>query len=376
MPTNAPAAPENAGGPDIYYILMDGYARADTLLDYFGYDSREFIGFLKDSGFQVADQSSGNYPFTTLVVKSMLHMDYVGDESGFKQRDDGKKFREPKIFFGHRVGRRFSEMGYDIVTITSIGHYIGTTGAERRYLKDRWITRDEFELAVLNTTVLPSIWDDIAEEIYSDKARIDFALDEITRQVSRPGPKLVMAHIMAPHQPFVYDREGNQPRDGNRGFGQFDNLSNDIRGYRDEVHWLNIRLKEIIANILENSARPPVIILQGDHGLRITRYTLGSSDTPTPVINDSCPREVFSNLSAIYLPEAGNLDEIPRTFSTVNTFRLIFDKYFGSQMGLLPDKSYFPLIGSESMQVEGFRDISKTVNSCSTAWETALKAAQ
>ena len=41
--------------PDIYYIVLDMYTRADTLKDAYGYDNSEFIGGLETMGFDVAE---------------------------------------------------------------------------------------------------------------------------------------------------------------------------------------------------------------------------------------------------------------------------------------------------------------------------------
>ena len=63
--------------PDIYYIIVDAYARNDILLDQFGFDNSEFYEFLKNRGFYVAYQSLSNYLWTHLSLASSLNMDYI-----------------------------------------------------------------------------------------------------------------------------------------------------------------------------------------------------------------------------------------------------------------------------------------------------------
>ena len=46
--------------PDIYYIILDGYARADILEELYNYDNSEFLEFLEQRGFFVADQGRAN----------------------------------------------------------------------------------------------------------------------------------------------------------------------------------------------------------------------------------------------------------------------------------------------------------------------------
>jgi hypothetical protein len=45
------------------------------------------------------------------------------------------------------------------------------------------------------------------------------------------------------------------------------------------------------------------------------------------------------NINAFYLPENGEQNLYP-TITPVNSFRVIFDTYFGTQYGLIDDISY------------------------------------
>src|SRR5690606_38291408 len=65
--------------PDIYYIILDGYPRSDTLMEYFDYDNNEFDGFLESNGFVVFDDSYTNYSQTALAIPSILNMSYIKD---------------------------------------------------------------------------------------------------------------------------------------------------------------------------------------------------------------------------------------------------------------------------------------------------------
>ena len=66
-----------ADAPDIYVILLDGYARADVLSEYYGFDNGPFIQGLERRGFQVGAASEANYTWTFLSLASTLNMDYL-----------------------------------------------------------------------------------------------------------------------------------------------------------------------------------------------------------------------------------------------------------------------------------------------------------
>ena len=66
-----------AAKPDIYYIILDGYSRDDTLLDFFDYDNTPFLNELEAMGFYVARCSQSNYAQTQLSLSSSTNMVYL-----------------------------------------------------------------------------------------------------------------------------------------------------------------------------------------------------------------------------------------------------------------------------------------------------------
>src|SRR4030095_5156551 len=93
--------------------------------------------------------------------------------------------------------------------------------------------------------------------------------------------------------------------------------------YRDQVIYINSRMMEIVPKMINNSATPPVIVIQGDHG-------------PTVA---SSPRSRMSNLNAYCLPGANQ--SVYPAITPVNTFRIIFNEYFGQNLELLDDVSLY-----------------------------------
>ncbi len=75
----------------------------------------------------------------------------------------------------------------------------------------------------------------------------------------------------------------------------------------------------IVDEILKNSAQPPVIIIQGDHGLLYFDH--------------------FPVLNAYYLPDSGSRDLYP-SITPVNSFIVVFDQFFGANLPLKPDNSF------------------------------------
>jgi hypothetical protein len=63
--------------PDIYYIILDGYAREDVLQNIYNFDNSSFVDALKVRGFYIADESRTNYIYTQISLASSLNFEYL-----------------------------------------------------------------------------------------------------------------------------------------------------------------------------------------------------------------------------------------------------------------------------------------------------------
>jgi len=128
---------------------------------------------------------------------------------------------------------------------------------------------------------------------------------------------------MVPHPPFIFSPNGSLIKDDlyyreAMGLPSTEELFQ--KGYANQVAFLDNRLPELLQTIISRSKTPPIIILQGDHGIR--------SENRMQILN------------AYYLPDSGAAHLYP-TISPVNSFRYIFNYYFGTNFPLLEDKSYY-----------------------------------
>jgi hypothetical protein len=152
--------------------------------------------------------------------------------------------------------------------------------------------------------------------------RMAYAMDKLPSVGFLPGPKFVFVHLLAPHNPFAFGPNGevlilqfpfSLNRDQNAA-----NPEDYAAGYTNEVTYLNKRFLEIVDQLISESATPPIIIIQGDHGIpRIPGWNL-------------------ANLNAYYLPDGGN-QNLYSSISPVNSFRVVFNTYFGGHMEILKD---------------------------------------
>jgi hypothetical protein len=153
------------------------------------------------------------------------------------------------------------------------------------------------------------------------RERVRFTFDQLERLAEEPGPKYVYAHIVSPHDPFVFGAEGQaveSPIAGSAGAGW------EQHAYADQARYISRRALEMLRVLVSESEPPPVILLQADHG---------------PGWNSPAGR--MGILNAYLFP--GALQVVGKDLSPVNSFRVMFNAVFSTSFGLLPDTSYFSL---------------------------------
>jgi hypothetical protein len=335
------------GQPDIYYLVLDGYGRQDMLQEVYNFDNSEFIGFLRDSGFTIADQSRSNYVQTVLSLSSSLNMGLLDFTEQYAGPDSTNMLPLMKLIQHSRVMNMLSDVGYSIVAFSSDFPYTEWTDADV-YIDPYSSKISELERFILSTTALGlpfdldwqrnSIWlSSLPLPSYETRQiRVTYAFDGLKSVAALDGPKFVFAHIIVPHPPFVFNAEGNaivpnvpySPADGEA----FQGTPVDYQqAYIKQLQFANREMRVIVDAILTQSKKPPIIIIQGDHG---PGSLLKRDD-----LNRSCLWERTSILNAYYFP--GNADKLYPTITPVNSFRVLFNGYFGTDFPLLPDKTYF-----------------------------------
>jgi hypothetical protein len=344
--------PPDAPLPDVYYIILDGYARSDYMQSVFGYDNSEFIAFLESRGFYVARDSHTNHNWTALSLASSLNMTYAQDLGLRLVRGN-----YPGVFLGrirHSIVRdNFESMGYETVGYRS--GYIPTewTDADRFMLPDEMDIESVLSLNTFEGILFQSSIGRIVTDLGGQKARswtatresqpydllreiVLYELDTLPELAGSPGPKFVFAHIVSPHSPYLFDATG-VALEQSQAFtlvepGEEGPASDPRRLYADQATFITSKIETSIDGILARSATPPIIIIQADHG----PHALGG------VSEDDGPglRLRMSILNAYLVPKTCRPGLYP-SITPVNTFRIVFNCAFGAGYPMLQDNSYY-----------------------------------
>lgn len=321
--------------PDIYFIVLDAYTSEAVLREQFDLDNRPFVDELQQMGFYVAGCSQSNYSQTELSLVSTLNMAYLSDL--IDESIPGDRGR-PQLWplLRHPAVRNLMEAsGYRSVAFET-GYYWSEWEDADLYLAPKrglFQGLSAFEATLLRSTAawalvdalpqLPSfLLRDLDRSAQAHRQRLLYVLDELQGLAEVPGPKFVFAHIVSPHRPFVFDAQGNAVDDNYDWSRSHLGEQAYQAGYRQQVLYLNSRLLTILKRIIEVSPRPPVIVMQGDHGPEEA-----SSQDRMRIIN------------AYYL--AGGLQGLYPSITPVNSFRVILASIFDAELLNLDDLSFF-----------------------------------
>ena len=338
--TRAALDTDSPATPDIYYIVADAYGRHDALQRVYGYDNTEFLAWLRARGFYVAERSWANYATTFISLASSLGMTYVND---VPPAAGGQLDR--RAFYARiqapAVAHALQERGYRYVQIlTNWGGTDRSDSADETY-KFAPFFGDEFATTVANMTVLRALAPDMS-------ALHHFVADTTPRIAELRGPTFAFVHLLLPHHPFVFDERGtvvaNFPL--SMDFKLQKDAWRDREGYIAQLRYTNELLKRMIGGILERSASPPIIIVQGDHGSGHTMFAGGK-------VQQTDPRERLAILNAYLVPPAVR-ERLYPAISPVNTFRVVLSAQFNADYALLPDLSYY---SSYDEGMADFRDV-------------------
>ncbi len=319
--------------PDIFYIVLDAYARTDVLQRLYGHDNRPFIDALKARGFYVAEESLSNYAFTYLSLASSLNMQHVTNltaEAGEASRDTAIPYA---MIQRNKVAQYVKSKGYTYVHFSS--GCLWTQENQDADVTIRSGRANEFLLVFAQTTMLGVI--PLQKHLFREDARTRVlgAFDGLSRLNQIHGPKFVLAHIICPHPPFVFGPNGEQV---NRADVQMSGgvwREKDL--YVDQVRFVNGRVLALLDRLLSDKAHPPVIVLQGDHG---PWFGFASKGTKIDWADPTVLWENMSILNACHLPARGQAMLYP-TITPVNTFRVIFNACLGGEFPLLEDRSFY-----------------------------------
>jgi hypothetical protein len=313
----------NCDQPDVYLIIADEYPGNTELKDLFNFDNSPFLDQLANRGFHTVPNSSSNYNYTPYSIASILNMDYL---------DLDREGKQPLLAYTYettsenKILQFFQYQGYKIHNY-SLSDFKGyPSHAQETFLpvktklitSQTFLSRMEKELGFHWILRSKRAMKKLVYRSNNNNEKLSQLVIQTSGKKTRV-PKFVIAHLMMPHYPYYYDKNGNEfPFDlvieGNQ-----DNQHNFI----EYLQYSNKKFLTLIDHILNNSTNPPVIILVGDHGFRHFKK---------PVER----KYYFRNLMSVHLPTK-NYSAFTDSLTNVNLLRTVLNTSFNQRLPILED---------------------------------------
>lgn len=322
--------------PNIYFILVDGYPRADTIENVLKITPDLTIA-LKKAGFFVASRSTANYHFTLASVSSELMMSYHQPAIPyFKER---LQFSRPVVGYNQLVdilkknGYKFAYAPCGVLSEMSCH------GAEDICLAPSI----NFDILQAFQAMTPLVHFNFVEHAYAEPDCLKNFV-----QHNKKAPLFVYAHFLQVHDMVTTTNKGKPLHKLKSCILCSDEMC-DL--YRNALSSFNEKLQHLILFI---QAKDPtvLIVVQSDHGpcikfdedmteeQRIQHWSKWETDLS--------PEDItlrLRNLLAVYIPQCCGDDKLYSQFfydtlTPVNLWRIILSCLSQQSIPLLPDRNF------------------------------------
>ena len=312
--------------PDVYLIVLDGYAGNRQLISDFSYHNKHFFDGLGELGFYLIPESKSNYQGTVFSISSLLNFEYLNLKD-FSVTDKNLNYCYRKISQNKAV-KFFQQHGYEFYnnSIFDIGN-----AASR--------SQKTFLISGVDLISSQTLWSRVKKDLYynflmnylgNSSQYKDFVYNDLENNlllynktkadanIRSNKPKFIYTHLMMPHFPYYFNETGqlNQLADL-----RYDQLKRkDL--YLGYLKYCNRQVLSLVHHIKKATQGKAIIMLLSDHGYRYA----------------SNAENYYSNLAAIYRPD-GVYGSYYDSISNVNQFRVLFNQYFHQNFEILPDRA-------------------------------------
>lgn len=335
----APLAVRGAGDSNIYWIVLDGYSREDVLEELYG-DPTPLAHGLRERGFFVATDARADYAQTSMALAAVLNLDRVEQLVTLRETE---RSRQPlrRLIRHNRVASTLRSAGYAI-RANRMAYSLLYFPADHRFGLRPWLT--EIDHALLSIMALSYLTEPLAGEpaalSYTLRhQRLHTTFDGLAEHDPR-SPTFTFAHLLAPHPPFVVQRDGTRrvshtPYSIADGTKWLSHESSDASTYRahylDMSLWVADRTLEVVDRIRRDDPQA-VIVVHSDHG--------GASELHLDSVEQSNIVERMSILNAVYLPQQ-DYGEAIDDLTPLDSMKLVFNTLFDTRFPIGETPSTF-----------------------------------
>jgi Sulfatase len=323
--------------PDIFFLLFDAMPSTKAMKETWRYNNSMLDSFLLKEQFFISQKSKSNYNLTVLSVSSTFTMNYLPsiDTTG----DEIKMYFKASASILHNSFTKIlRKEGYTIKQYQPIS--FNNTDWEGGLFFEQMLQMNYF-YQTFPGRIYRDLWWNVSRLSTNKKKRQSFlefenrntkAEKELYEtinlvknicSVKSKQPKMVYAHFMLPHDPYIFDSSGKR-KSAHLTFNIKE--EDQPKAFIQQVQFANQIIKNLVTEIKTRNKKNTIIIVEGDHGFR---NILGKKGYM-----------IFENLNALYFPDQ-NYQMLYDSVSPINSFRIILNNFFSANLPLLKDSSIF-----------------------------------
>jgi hypothetical protein len=312
---------------DVYWLVYDRYGSDRAMRNLYHVDN-DLTPWLTDHGFDVLENSHANYVATSLSLSTTMNLAHLEELTGLVGSSTSSYNSVYRRLQAALVPRQFQALGYRYL---HLGSWWNPTrfdeAADRNYNADGV---NDFTNVLFTTSAMPlavkalGLEEQPPSEHTKHIKHNTYALDQLDRLRGEPGPKFVMAHILLPHPPYVYDSDGRPMTEE-----ETKSLEDKDAGRR-QLAWTNTRIRSFIEGLLAlPEDQQPIIIIQADEGPWTDPYFADKVNYDWTTATPEDLETKFGILNAWYVPGGTQSLDLRPDQTAINTFPTLFTRYFG-----------------------------------------------
>lgn len=313
--------------PDIYFLIFDEHPSTASVQRITGYNNSKLDDTLTSLGFSVSSTATSGFAKTIPALCSLFDLGlYPYNEqssTSFKEIYGAKKMlRNNRLFpFLQNAGyTMINASTFEFKNISSLQTPKEWWGQAEDMIRNQTLFRKVNEdIGWLKALYFPSVFSNpIQRSMKADAELVIKAKATVDSCVELPSnrQKFVFAHFFLPHDPYKYDSTGNL---NNWTYKEYLINTRTSSPYIQQMVYTRNFITDLAHTILTKNKRPAIIIIQGDHGLRVYDHKKFGR------------QEMFNIFSAVFVPDK-RVDLFKNDHFAPNTFRILLNNYFQQQL--------------------------------------------
>jgi hypothetical protein len=309
----------------VYHLILDGYARNDTLKGVFDFGNDRFYRNLEERGFLTNHSTVANYSYTYLSLFSMLnysHIDHNLPDSGVLGQKVGDSL----------VAKNFLRNGYTYVLYASGYETSSWSSIASKVVR---CSEDNELVRLIKSRLFWSIL--YLKQEFADGILCQLNARKLEEEVSGiQSPIFVLNHVVSPHPPYLFDEECESQANPSLVLG---NVWRDKERYISQLQCIN----KMVLALVDSIPGDWWIIISSDHG---------PASQGTEAMLDPSPeliRERLGVLLTVRPPSMRRSVENSVPNSLINVYPWLFSN-LGADVGLKRDDIFFSPIGTENVR--------------------------